>query len=174
MKLKVRYDEELQILELNTEDIDKLWISLSLEDEELTQEDKEIRIQEAFDAQYNKPEYNTMHQFDRNRGYSRAKPDRDDAFDATDPLLSEVRDPGVFWKDEINRWAKFEYEEKCDEVRSVLSDKPHWAEAYIAVCFDGMKAADYACSIGEKFYNISKWIHRAEKKLKDFSHKRQV
>ena len=171
MKLRIRYDEKWQVLELDTGDIDKLWISLDLEDENLTQEEKEARIQEAFEEQFNKPEYNNMHQFDRYRGYSKARPDRRDDFDATEPLLSEVRNQDLFWKDEIDRWAKYDYEEKCAEVRSVLSDKPRWAEAFIAVRFDGMREWDYALSIGEKFYNVSKWLSRAEKKLKVFSQK---
>lgn len=49
MKLKIRYENKYQILEVNSEE---MWVSLSLEgDENLTQEEKEAMIQEAFEEQ---------------------------------------------------------------------------------------------------------------------------
>lgn len=113
-----------------------------------------------------------MHQFDRHRCYSRVKPEQDD-FDVSEPLPSEVRDLGIFWKDEILRQNREEHEADCEVIREILKDKPHWAEAYIAVCLEGMKEVDYARSIGADVHNVSKYLARAEKKLKIFFEKRQ-
>ena len=42
MKLKVRYENEFQTIELDAKSMDEMWVSLSLEDgENLTQEEKE-------------------------------------------------------------------------------------------------------------------------------------
>ena len=49
MKLKIRYEQEFQTIELDTEATKQLWVSLSLEDEEgLSEEEREQRIQDAF------------------------------------------------------------------------------------------------------------------------------
>lgn len=173
MKLRIRYDEEWKVLELNTEDIDELWISLSLEEEELTQEDMEARIQEEFDKQFNQPEYKNLRKFARHRGFSKARPDEDEEFDTDEPLISEVRDLGVFSKYESEHENKMQYDEVCAEVREILKKKPNWAEAFIAVRLDAMTVNDYAASIDEEPYNISKYLTRAEKKLKEFYEKRQ-
>lgn len=89
MKLKIRYENEYQFLELDSAATEELWVSLSLEEgEELSQEEREQRIQEAFDEQYNRPEYNVWHRetrhidptpkrkrMDGRSGYIQADPD---------------------------------------------------------------------------------------------------
>lgn len=100
MKLKIRYENEMQILELDSVATEQLWVSLSLEGEGLSQEEREQRIQEAFDEQYNRPEYNIWHRetrhidptpkrkrMDGRRGYIQADPD-EAAFDIMDYLLT--------------------------------------------------------------------------------------
>lgn len=58
MKLKIRYDEAYQVLDLDEKATEQLWVSLDLDGgEALSQEEREKRIQEAFDAKYNRPEY---------------------------------------------------------------------------------------------------------------------
>lgn len=58
-KLKIRYDETVQTLDLDEKATEQLWISLSLEGKGLSDSEKEQKIQEAFDIQYNRPEYNS-------------------------------------------------------------------------------------------------------------------
>lgn len=169
MTLTVRYDDEWQVLELNAEDIEKLWISLSIEDEGLSQKEKEDRLQEEFDRQFNRPEYNNMHRFDRHRGFSMAMSDEDEEeFDNPEPLFSEVIDDRMFRKYEIQEQNRKQHEEVCERVRNILSRKPHWAEAVIAVRIDGMSVNDYAASIGLRDASaVSHWLSRAEKKLRE-------
>ena len=45
MKLKIRYENEMQILELDSVATEQLWVSLSLEGEGLSQEERGQRIQ---------------------------------------------------------------------------------------------------------------------------------
>ena len=60
MRLKIRYEQEFQTIELDAEATEQLWVSLSLEGEGLSQEEREQRIQDAFDEQYNRPEYGNL------------------------------------------------------------------------------------------------------------------
>lgn len=61
MKLKIRYENEYQTIVLNEQDTEAMWVSLSLDGEGLSQEEKESRIQEAWNETFNKPEYNCWH-----------------------------------------------------------------------------------------------------------------
>lgn len=82
MKLKIRYDEAYQVLDLDEKATEQLWVSLDLDGgEALSQEEREKRIQEAFDAKYNRPEYNSWRKLNRHRGESKAKPGKDETED---------------------------------------------------------------------------------------------
>ena len=65
IKLRIRYDETVQTLDLDEKTTEQLWVSLSLEGEGLSDSEREQKIQAAFDIQYNRPEYNSWHKFDR-------------------------------------------------------------------------------------------------------------
>ena len=167
MKLNVRYDDIWEVLELDDKDTEKLWVSLSLEDEELTEEEKESRIQEAFDEQYNRPEYNVFHRETRHLSFSRSRNDGG-VVDASEPNPNRVKDKSVFSREEDNRLDGFEYEEVCRNIRSILIRKPSWAEAVIAIRLDGWSVNDYADKLGLKDSSIvSHWLARAEKKLRE-------
>lgn len=179
MILRIRYESEVRSIELDAEATEGLWVSLDLEtDEEITQPEREKRIQEAFDEQFNKPEYNNYHKFTRHQGFSKAQPGKDeteDDVDTSEPLMSEVRDERIFLKDEIARAEKEEYEAVCQWINKVLVKKPKWAAAFIAVRMDGMSVNDYAASIGVADASVvSKWLTRATKKLKENWKKRQI
>lgn len=170
MQLRVRYDDEWQILELNVRDTEKLWISLSLEDGDISQEEKEKKLQEAFDSKINRPEYNSFHGFERHRGYSVVTWDEEEGEELVnpEPLVSEVRDPSIFWKYVEQSFNEKQYREVCESVRIILAKKPHWAEAFIAVRIDGWSVNDYADKLGIKDASaVSHWLRRAEKKLKE-------
>lgn len=168
MKLRVRYENEFQTIELDSEATRQMWVSLSLEGEGLSDEETENRIQEAFDEQYNRPEYNVWHKetrhidptpkrkrMDGRKGYIQADPE-DTGFDIMDYLLSVTDDH-----------SDLEYEEICSWVRSALIKKPEWAEAFIAVRIDGMTIREYAVEVGDSENNITQKLNRAAKKLKE-------
>lgn len=176
MKLRIRYDEAYQMLDLDEQATEQLWVSLDLEGEGLTQEEREKRIQEAFDAKYNRPEYNSWRKLNRHRGESKAKPGKDeteDDFDTSEPLMSEVADDRIFRRDELVRAEREEYEDVCAWIRRVLKDKPQWSAAFIAVHMDLVPTKDYAASIGVDPTTVTHWLRRAEKKLRENYKNRQ-
>lgn len=178
MKLKIRYEQEFQTVELDAEATEQLWVSLSLEGEGLSQEEREQLIQDAFEEQYNRPEYNVWHRetrhidptpkrkrMDGRRGYIQSDPD-DAAFDIMDYLLTTT--------DAEMHEHNFEYKEVCAWVRKVLVKKPEWADAFIAVRLDGKSVREYAARIGADENNITQKLKRAAQKLKENYKDRQI
>ena len=165
MEIKVRYDNQTQILELDEAATEELWVCLSLGSSTgLTEEEKRKTLQDAVDEYLNKPEYNNWHKFDRHRGESKAVSDEgEDEVDTSEPLISEVADDRIFRKDEIAREATWDEEELKAKIRAVL--KPDYAEMIIAIHIDGMSCQDYAKSIGQKPNTVNHRLQRAEKKL---------
>ena len=175
MKLRIRYENEYQTIELDTEEMDQLCVSLSLEGDDLTEEEKAEKVQEAWEEQFNRPDYNCWHYYDRHLGCSKARPgEGEDRQDRSDPLMGEVLDDRVFYRFEDARERQEEYEAVCRWVREVLSKKPDWADAFIAVKLDGEKAREYAERTGTAEYNVSKKLKKAEKKLRENFQNRQV
>ena len=181
MKLKLRYDDQIQILELNAEDTRQMWVSLSLQGEDLSDEEKEKMIQDSVDEKYNKPEYNNWHKYNRHiGGYIGQDCDDDGTGDGEEggdwrePLMKEVANPDIFRQDEIERERQWDYEEQCDLVRRACGKKQNWADAFIAVKLDGMSVNDYAAEIDMKDASgVSHYLARAEKKIKEFLENRQ-
>ena len=169
MKLKIRYENEFQIIELDEQATEKMWVSLSLEGEGLSQDEKAERIQQEYDEHFNKPEYNNWHKETRHidptpkrkkmngrRGYICAE-EEDKSFDIMDYLA--VCNP----YEEMD--ADEEYEETCEKVRKVL--KPDAARMVIAIAIKGLTVAEYAEIIGDTANNVSHRYRRAIKKLKE-------
>lgn len=178
MKLKIRYDDTFQTIDLDATATQQMWVSLSLQGENLTDSEKEKRIQEAFDEQYNKPEYNNWHKHNRHTGTSKAQPGKDEDeedLDSSEPLMDEAMDDRIFRRDELEREEKESYEDICQWVRTACGKKQNWADAFIAVRLDGMSVNDYAASIGVKDASTISWyLIRAEKKLKEKYPERQI
>ncbi|ABR50135.1 conserved hypothetical protein [Alkaliphilus metalliredigens QYMF] len=175
MRLSIRYENKLQTIELNEKETEEMWISLSLEGDELPKKDKDRLIQDTFNEEFNKPEYNNWHKFDRHRGYSKASPnDEGEEYDTSEPLMKEVADARVFQKDEINRAYQYEHEDVCKWIRKVLGKKEDWADMFIAVRIDGMSIREYASSIGADENNITQKLKRATKKLEQEYKNRQI
>ena len=177
MKLKIRYEQEFQTIELDAEATEQLWVSLSLEGEGLSQEEREQRIQDAFDEHFNRPDYNCWHKFDRHRGNSKAQSANDDGEEDTDtsePLMEEVADDRIFHKDELEREERESYDVICQWVREALSKKPEWADAFIAVRLDGESIREYAARMFVDENNVTQKLKRAEKKLRENYKNRQI
>ena len=178
MQLKIRYENRYQSFNLDTEDTEKLWVSLSLEGDDFTQEQKEKLLQKEWEERFNRSEYNSWHKFDRHHGESKVRLSKDDAeeeVDASEPLMKDVADDRIFRRDEIEHDKRESYEDVCQWVRTVLIKKPKWAEAFIAVRMDGVSVNNYAASIGVSDASvISKWLARATKKLRGNYPNRQI
>lgn len=163
MIIKMRYDDKFQELEIDVVDAGK-WMNVSIDECE-SQEDFERKIQEQVDVQFNRPEYNNWHKFDRHRGFSKARPnDKTDEIDTSEPFMDEVMDPTVFYKEELDRHEQWDYEDRCNIIRKVL--KPLAAEMVISIVLDGLSIGEYAESIGDDANNVSHRYRRAINKLK--------
>lgn len=159
MKLKIRYEQKYEIVEVNSEE---MWVSLSLEgSEDLTQEEKETLIQDAFEEQFNKPEYNNWHKFDRYRGNLKKQFRKDDEVAVDGDGMDTVADNSQ--EEKLNR--QYEYEDLCQKLRDVL--KPEFAEVIIAVCLEDKTPEEYAAEIGEKRDTVYKRLQRAKKKYQE-------
>ena len=125
-----------------------------------------------------RPDYNCWHKFNRHRGYSMsqtAEEGDEDAAGDFEPLMEEAADNRIFRRDEIEREERDEYEAVCRWIRKVLVKKPKWADAFIAVRMDGVSVNDYAASACVSDASIiSKWLARAEKKLRENYPNRQI
>lgn len=159
MKLKICYDNKYQTVEVNS---DEMWVSLSLEsDENLTQEEKETMIQEAFEERFNKPEYNNWHKFNRHCGNLKKQFRKDDE-DADD---SDGLDTVGDYSQEEERNSQYEYEDLCLRIRKAL--KSEYADVIIAVCLDDMTPEEYAQRNGLKRDAVYKRLQRAKKKMRE-------
>lgn len=139
-------------------------------------------LQEVFDLMNNK-EYNNWRRQHRYLGKTKAQSYEDDGTGSDgengsvwlEPLMEEVADERIYLKDEIERDQRQSYEEICSWVRKTLAKKPKWADAFIAVRLDGVSVNDHAASIGVSDASIvSKWLARAEKKLREHFSERQI
>lgn len=168
MKLKIRYEDEFQTIELDAKATEEMWVTLSIEtDCAVTQDEKEQLIQEEWDKQFNRPEYNVYHKetrhidptpkkkrMDGKVGYICAEPD-DKSFNIMDYL--NTYDP----KEDYGNM--FDYETCCKKICAAV--KPAQAEMLIAIILDGMTVEEYAESIGDNANNVSHRYRRALKKL---------
>ena len=172
MRLSIRYENQFQSIELNEEETQEMWVSLSLEGENL---EKEKLIQKTFDEKFNKPEYNIWHRETRHLTTPKERFNDDgDEYDTSEPLMKEVADDRIFRKDEIERAYQDDYEGVCKWIRTALGKKQNWADMFIAVRIDGMSIREYASSIGVSENNITQKLKRAEKKLQGIFKNRQI
>lgn len=164
MKLKVLYDRRCQRIELSMEDVDRLCASFSIEEyENLPQQEKEKKLQEAFNKQFNKAEANNFKQQHRYLDGSESFYDED----GVDPLMPKTFFKDVFIASEKEILREDNYERFCLTVQKLMPKKPHWYKAFIAVKLDGMKIKDYAASIGVGDPSlVSRWVTHAEEKIK--------
>lgn len=164
LELKVRYDNGYQTISLDDAATEALWVTLSVEDEDLGKDEKSI--QEAFEKQFNRPDYNNWHTFRRHTGYSREEGDNGEP-----SRIRVFHESSVFNVEEELETEEC-YAEICRHIRECL--KPEWAELFIAVNINGETIRDYADRIGGSENNITRKLQRAEKKLKKIFSKRQI
>lgn len=172
MKIKIRYEKEFTTFELNLSDI-KGWLNIDLQPDE-SEEEFAKRAQEEVNKEYNRPEYNIMHKQERHKGFSiSTKDENGEETGDFEPSMSEVVDPYIFLKDEIDRESKENYEAVKEFVYSVL--KPEVTDLFMAVRIDGVSINEKAESMlsrdafeSEEEYNkaVSRLANSITQKLK--------
>ena len=160
MKLKIRFDKYFQSIELNEKETEEMWISLSIEEEYDSQEEKEKLIQEKFNEEFNKPEFNNWRKHNRRISMPEMPFRKDDQEQDLTDHMDYIPD----YTDLENRDRKADYEFYCELLRKNLTTKQ--AEAFIAVHLDGVPANEYADSVRTSKSNISHHLAAAKKKLK--------
>jgi len=163
MKIKMRYENKYQTLEVETAEMEK-WLNISISDDE-SQEDYEKRIQEEIDAAYNRSDYNSWHKHNRHSGNAIFK-NKDGKIEVnTEEAIKEKSvDESVYTKCIEEMEEDFCYEYYCNFLRENL--KASAAEMVIAIVLDGMTVGEYAASIGDDANNVSHRYRRAIKTLK--------
>lgn len=182
--MKVRIQDNDQKIELDV-DLNALqgWLNIDLIDGE-SDEELQKRIQHEINEEVNKDDYNNWHQHNRHIGYSKAvSEDGEDSFGHfKEPLISEVKDSRIFFKDEIEREYREEYE-KCCEFISTHIKKPELVDLFIKVVLEGytlkeianlqnpkekgMSDAEHVKLILREENNLSHKLVRVRKKLKE-------
>lgn len=173
MKIKIRYENEYQTLEVENMELEK-WLNISISEEE-SQEDYEKRIQEEIEERFNRPDYNNWHKHDRHAGVAKMK-NKEGVVEVNteEAIMAKAVDKSVFTKD-INELVEridheWQYEHYCDYLRSIF--KPDAAEMVIAIVLDGLTVSEYAERIDDEPNNVSHRYRRAINKLKKILKKR--
>ncbi len=165
MKIKIRYNNEFQKLEV---DRDEMWVSLSLGSTEgLTDSEMEKRIQDKFDEMFNRPEYNNWHRNDRHTDPT-VTPKR---LDGKKGRVGDYEEPTENHMDlfpdcseEERRNTQYEYEAVCALIRKHL--KADQAELLIQIHINKVPKQEYAAKLGITPSAVSHRLETAEKNFK--------
>ncbi|MCI7800415.1 hypothetical protein [Eubacterium sp.] len=163
MKIKMRYEDAYQTLEVETKEIEK-WLNITISEDE-SEDDYEKRIQEEIEVRYNRPDYNSWHKHDRHTGnaYMKSK-DGTVEVNTEEAIMFRAADKSAFNSSINGVHNQIEYEEYCEILRTLL--KPEIADMVIVIALDGYTVGEYAAEIGDDANNVSHRYRRAIKKLK--------
>lgn len=178
MKIRVRCDKHFTTFDLKLDEV-KGWLNIDLLPDE-SEEEFEKRAQEKVDVEFNRPEYNSLHKYERHKGFTKPYSCEDgEETDDYESCMSDVRDSGIFFKTVNQIKASEEYRAVESFVYSIL--KPDVADLFMAVRIRKMaineKAAsmlscdafetdvDYKKAVDRLANNITHKLKRAEKKL---------
>lgn len=116
MKINIRYDNTITALEVPVEDF-TLMIDVDYQSRLDAATDKSAinrrTPQEIMDEQFNKPDYNNWHKFDRHRGQPKTAYRKDDEAEDETDVMDKLAD----WSDTEKLDRQFEYEDLCGKIR---------------------------------------------------------
>ncbi len=165
MKVVIRYETERVTINLSDEEAKELGGCVNIDLESIPENERQSKLQEACDEQFNRPDYNNWHKFWRHQGESKAQTDDEgEELESTEPLMSEVADDRIFRKDEIERNRKESREAVCQWIRKVLRKKDV-ADAFIATKIDGVPIRKYVTDRAKEGEDIEKLENNLSKKL---------
>ncbi|EJA5902382.1 TPA: sigma-70 family RNA polymerase sigma factor [Clostridioides difficile] len=167
MKIKIRYENEYQTLEVENVELEQ-WLNISISEEE-SQEDYEKRIQDVIEERFNRPDYNSWHKHDRHTGNAKVR-NKEGVIEVNteEAIMAKAIDQSIFTRGidglEERMDHEWQYEHCCSYLREIL--KPDAAKMVISIVLDGMTVAEYAEHIGDTPNNVSHRYRRAINKLK--------
>lgn len=157
MEISVIYDNRRQILEVETDELIG-WLNIDIESN-LSDEVLQKIVQEKIDKEFNRPEYNNWHKFDRHRGMPKKAYRRDDEAEDETDIMDSFGD----YTQETERNNRYEYDALCQLIHNSL--KPSYADVLISICLDSKTPEEYAIENGEKRDAVYKRLQRAKKKF---------
>lgn len=164
MKVVIRYETERVTFNLSDEETKQLGGCVNIDLESVPEDERQSKLQEACDKQFNRPDYNNWHKFWRHQGDSKAQSDDEgEELESSEPLMSEVADNRIFRGDEIERNRKDSYGAVCKWICKIL--KPEVAEAFIATKIDRVTIRDYVTKRAKPGEDIAKFENNLSKKL---------
>ena len=167
MKIKIRYENEYQTLEVENVELER-WLNISISEDE-SQEDYEQRIQDVIEERFNRPDYNSWHKHDRHTGNAKMK-NKEGVIEVNteEAIMAKAIDQSVFTRDidglEERMDHEWQYKHYCSHIREIL--KPDAADMVIAIVLDGLTVSEYAERIDDEPNNVSHRYRRAINKLK--------
>ena len=165
MKVVIRYETERVTFNLSDEEARQMGCCVNIDLESIPENERQSKLQEACDEQFNRPDYNNWHKFWRHQGESKAQPDDEgEELESSEPLMSEVADDRIFKRDMIEHERKESYDAVCQWIRKVLR-KPDVADAFIAVKIDKVPIREYVMETAKPGDNIAKLENNLSKKL---------
>lgn len=164
MKVVIRYETERVTFNLSDEETKPLGGCVNIDLESVPEDERQSKLQEACDKQFNRPDYNNWHKFWRHQGDSKAQSDDEgEELESSEPLMSEVADNRIFRRDEIERNRKDSYDAVCQWICKIL--KPEVADAFIATKIDRVTIRDYVTKRAKPREDIAKLDNNLSKKL---------
>ncbi len=164
MKVVIRYETERVTFNLSDEETKQLGGCVNIDLESVPEDERQSKLQEACDKQFNRLDYNNWHKFWRHQGDSKAQSDDEgEELESSEPLMSEVADNRIFRRDEIERNRKDSYDAVCQWICKIL--KPEVAEAFIATKIDRVTIRDYVTKRAKPGEDIAKLENNLSKKL---------
>lgn len=164
MKVVIRYETERVTFNLSDEETKQLGGCVNIDLESVPEDERQSKLQEACDKQFNRPDYNNWHKFWRHQGDSKAQSDDEgEEPESSEPLMSEVADNRIFRRDEIERNRKDSYDAVRQWICKIL--KPEVAEAFIATKIDRVTIRDYVTKRAKPGEDITKLENNLSKKL---------
>lgn len=157
MKISIIYDNRRQILDVETDELIG-WLNIDVEPN-LSGEVLQKIVQEKIDKEFNRPEYNNWHKFDRHRGMPKKAYRRDDEAEDETDIMDSFGD----YTQETERNNRYEYDVLCQLIHNSL--KQNYADVLIAICLDSKTPEEYAIENGEKRDAVYKRLQRAKKKF---------
>lgn len=167
MKIKMRYENVYQTIEVENAEMEK-WLNISISEEE-SQDDYEKRIQEEIEIRFNRPDYNNWHKHDRHISVATMRSrDGEVEVNSEEAVMSKAVDSSIYTKDFDELDARFDREYQYDYYSNFIREnlKPNAADMVIAIVLDGLTVGEYAEKINDTPNNVSHRYRRAIKKLK--------
>ena len=119
MKIKIRYENEYQTLEVENVELER-WLNIYISEDE-SHEDYEKRIQDVIEERFNRPDYNSWHKHERHTGnaYMKSK-DGTVEVNTEEAIMYRAADKSAFNSSIDGVHNQLEYEECCETLRSLL------------------------------------------------------